>query len=195
MRWKLHFGERREMGVEAMEIVLKAWTEDTVTYEGEYWSFDEALPKPKPYQQPYPPVWLGAHSTTSFDYAAQMNLHVAQNIDVDRSWPRSSPTSAKAGRRGHAGPMPKTLMARHVHVAETDEQARAEAEPMLMKGFFGTARRGDIANTRIGWGGDTRDRRRAHADIDERGRVFREIAKSSTSGSTTGSRWSAAPRR
>src|SRR2546422_467342 len=44
-RWKLPFTERREMGNEAMEIILKAWTEDTVTYEGEYWSFDEALPK------------------------------------------------------------------------------------------------------------------------------------------------------
>src|SRR6266508_3849007 len=82
-RWKLPFTERREMGVEAMDIILKAWTQDEVTYDGEYWSFDEALPKPKPFQKPYPPVWLGAHSPTSFDYAAQMNFHVAQNIDID----------------------------------------------------------------------------------------------------------------
>src|SRR5262249_16863811 len=77
LRWKLPFHERREMGLEAMDIILKAWTEDSVTYEGKYWSFDEALPKPKPYQKPYPPVWIGAHSTTSFDYAAQHNFHVA----------------------------------------------------------------------------------------------------------------------
>src|ERR671932_884336 len=50
MRWELPFAERRAMGEEAMEIVLKAWTEDSVTYEGKYWRFNEALPKPKPYQ-------------------------------------------------------------------------------------------------------------------------------------------------
>ena len=32
MRWKLNFSERREMGVEAVDIILKAWTEDSVTY-------------------------------------------------------------------------------------------------------------------------------------------------------------------
>ncbi len=31
--------------------------------------------------------------------------------------------------------MPRTLLARHVHVAETDEQARDEAEPYLVKGM------------------------------------------------------------
>ena len=84
IRWKLPFGERRAMGEEVMDIVLKAWTQDEVTYDGHYWSFDEALPKPKPYQQPYPPVWVGAHSERSFDYAACHNFHVGQNIDVDR---------------------------------------------------------------------------------------------------------------
>lgn len=59
IRWKLPFGERRAMGEEVMDIVLKAWTQDEVTYDGQYWKFDEALPKPKPYQQPYPPV--GGH--------------------------------------------------------------------------------------------------------------------------------------
>src|SRR5579864_6931416 len=123
MRWKIPFGERRAMGEEAMEIVLKAWTEDEVTYEGKYWSFDEALPKPKPYQQPHPPVWIGAHSQTSFEYAARHNFSVGQNIDTDdvvadkfklfrRAWSDLHP--------GDNGPKPRTLIARHVHVAKTD---------------------------------------------------------------------------
>src|SRR5205085_6055157 len=56
LRWKLPFGERRKMGIEMMEIVLQAWTQDSVTYEGEYWTFDEALPRPRPFQQPHPPL-------------------------------------------------------------------------------------------------------------------------------------------
>ncbi|HEY7063008.1 MAG TPA: LLM class flavin-dependent oxidoreductase [Chloroflexota bacterium] len=179
MRWKLPFGERRKMGVEMMEIILKAWTEDSVTYEGQYWTFDEALPRPPPYQKPHPPLWLGAHSKDSLDYAAKMNLNVAQNIDVDSVVTEKFAYFRDAWRRaGHAGPQPRTLLARHCHVAPTDEQARAEAEPLLLKGFFGAGAEG-IAKTRIGWGGDPRGTGgERNADIDERGRVFQEIVKS-----------------
>src|SRR5688572_13999552 len=70
-RWHMPFTERRAMGIEAMEIVLQAWTQEMLTYEGKYWSFTEARPRPKPYQQPHPPIWMGAHSHESFDYAAR----------------------------------------------------------------------------------------------------------------------------
>jgi alkanesulfonate monooxygenase SsuD/methylene tetrahydromethanopterin reductase-like flavin-dependent oxidoreductase (luciferase family) len=168
------------MGVECMDIVMKAWTQETVTYEGEYWSFDEALPKPKPFQQPYPPVWIGAHSTTSFDYAAKHGFHVAQNIDVDSvAAEKFAYFRQKWQEEGNTGPEPHMMLARHVHVAETDAQARAEAEPNMLQGFFG--RRGSqmIASTRIGFGGDPRGTGGERTpDIDERGRVFQEMAKS-----------------
>jgi alkanesulfonate monooxygenase SsuD/methylene tetrahydromethanopterin reductase-like flavin-dependent oxidoreductase (luciferase family) len=49
---------------------------------------------------------------------------------------------------------------------------------MLMKGFFGAGAEA-IARTRIGWGSDQRGTGgERNADIDERGRVFREITKS-----------------
>jgi alkanesulfonate monooxygenase SsuD/methylene tetrahydromethanopterin reductase-like flavin-dependent oxidoreductase (luciferase family) len=181
MRWELPFHERREMGEELMEIVLQAWTQETVTYKGKYWSFDEALPKPKPYQQPYPPVWLGAHSKTSLDYAARKNFHVGQNIDTDDVIAQKFAYFRRAWKeQGHAGPEPRTLIARHVHVAATDEQAREQAEPYLLKGFFGGgSAMQKIAATRIGFGGDPRmTGGERNPDIEERGRVFGELTKS-----------------
>jgi alkanesulfonate monooxygenase SsuD/methylene tetrahydromethanopterin reductase-like flavin-dependent oxidoreductase (luciferase family) len=181
MRWKLPFGERRAMGEEVMDIVLKAWTQDELTYQGQYWSFDEALPKPRPYQQPFPPVWVGAHSQQSFDYAACHNFHVGQNIDVDSIAAEKFAYFRDAWQRqGHPGPKPRALLARHVHVAATDEQARAEAEPELLKGFFGSGGLGSgLLGTRIGQGGDSRGTGGERSpDIDERGRVFRETARS-----------------
>ncbi len=180
LRWKLPFHERREMGLEMMEIIKRAWTQEEVTYDGEYWSFDEALPKPKPYQQPYPPVWVGAHSAASFDYAAEQNFNVAQNIDVDTVIAEKFVYFRDAWKRqGHPGPMPKTLVARHIHVAETDEKAREEAEPFLLQGFFGGGGGAAIARTRIGWGSDQRGTGgERNPDIIERGRVFQEIMKS-----------------
>ena len=139
-RWKVPFAERREMGVEALDIILKAWTKDTVTYDGEYWQLDEAMPKPKPYQQPHPPIWVGAHSPTSFDYAAKYNFHVAQNIDVDSVAAEKFAYFRQAWEsQRHGGTMPHRMLVRHVHVAETDEQAYAEAEPYLKQGMRATS--------------------------------------------------------
>jgi alkanesulfonate monooxygenase SsuD/methylene tetrahydromethanopterin reductase-like flavin-dependent oxidoreductase (luciferase family) len=50
--WDLDFKARREMGIEAMDIVLKAWTEEKVSHEGKFWTFKNALPQPMPFQKP-----------------------------------------------------------------------------------------------------------------------------------------------
>ena len=65
------------------QIVKMAWTQDEVTFDGKYFHFDEALPQPKPFQQPYPPIWAAVHSDTSVEFAARNNYHVAKNLDTD----------------------------------------------------------------------------------------------------------------
>jgi alkanesulfonate monooxygenase SsuD/methylene tetrahydromethanopterin reductase-like flavin-dependent oxidoreductase (luciferase family) len=83
LRWNVPFERRREISEEALDIIIKAWTEDSVTYDGEFFQFLEVMTTPKPYQQPHPPVWFAAHSAASFEYAARRNFHVSQNIDID----------------------------------------------------------------------------------------------------------------
>ena len=97
LRWGMDYTQRGPMSGEAMEIIKLAWNRDEVTYEGKYWRYDEALPAPKPYQQPYPPIWVGAHGQAALEFAAKGNYHVAQNNDVDDGWPRSSPTTGRSG--------------------------------------------------------------------------------------------------
>jgi len=178
LRWNLPFENRHEMSAEALEIIVKAWTEDTLTYQGKYWQFDEALPVPKPYQQPYPPVWVAAHSAASFEYAAKHNFHIAQNIDVDTVIAEKFATYRRLWtQHGHPGPMPRAFLARHVHVAETDAKARAEAEPNLLMGFIqgGEA----IARTRLGFGPPERESlERSTPERQELARVFQQCTKS-----------------
>ena len=153
MRWNVPFAERREMGNEALEIILQAWTQDTVTYEGNYWTFDEALPTPKPYQKPHPPIWYAAHSTTSLEYAAKHNFNVAQNLDVDEVIAEKFNLYRDFWRRcGHQGPRPRTFLMRAVHVAETDALARSEAEQHVLAADSLGSR--GIAQTRIGFRGN-----------------------------------------
>ncbi len=65
------------MTAEALKIIVQAWTEDTVTYQGKYWQFDEALPTPQPYQQPHPPIWVAAHSAGSTTAASGNSTRIS----------------------------------------------------------------------------------------------------------------------
>ena len=45
---------------EALEVIQQAWTRDTVSFEGEHYRFHEVPVRPKPLQQPCPPIWMAA---------------------------------------------------------------------------------------------------------------------------------------
>ena len=156
IRWGVDFYQRADMSREVLEIVKMAWTQHEVTYDGEYFHYDEALPQPRPFQKPYPPIWAAVHSDTSVEYAARNNYHMAKNLDTDEVCARKFELFRRVWSEcGHAGPMPRIFLMRSVHVAETDEQAHEEARKYLGLGEvrFGG---GPIANTRIGWGTSSR---------------------------------------
>jgi alkanesulfonate monooxygenase SsuD/methylene tetrahydromethanopterin reductase-like flavin-dependent oxidoreductase (luciferase family) len=50
--------ESRARFEEAVDIILKAWTEDVFSYEGKFWSYKDISIWPRPYARPYPPVWI-----------------------------------------------------------------------------------------------------------------------------------------
>jgi F420-dependent oxidoreductase-like protein len=50
---------RVEMLDEALSIIKKLWTEESVTFEGKHYSVHEAVCLPKPIQKPYPPILVG----------------------------------------------------------------------------------------------------------------------------------------
>jgi alkanesulfonate monooxygenase SsuD/methylene tetrahydromethanopterin reductase-like flavin-dependent oxidoreductase (luciferase family) len=83
IRWGVDYYQRAAIAGEVLDVVKQAWTQDEVTYEGKYFRFDEALPQPKPYQQPYPPIWAAVHSDAAIEFAARNNYHVSQNLDTD----------------------------------------------------------------------------------------------------------------
>ena len=134
LRWNLPFAERRAMGMEALEIIEKAWTKETVTHDGKFWQFDEAIPLPKPYQKPHPPIWWGGHSQASLEYAAAKNYNIGLFLERDATLAEMVSMWRRLWKdAGHQGPMPRSFLARSVYVAETDEQAREEVEPYLVQ--------------------------------------------------------------
>lgn len=136
--WNVDFAQRRAMGVEALEIILKAWKGEPFSHAGTYWQFKDAIAQPTPLQRPRPRIWMGAHSHASFDYAAAMNFDLAQNIDVENVIGEKFAYFRDAWEaQGHTGPRPRTMIVRHVHVAESDELAVAQAQPYMREGLAG----------------------------------------------------------
>ena len=151
-RWKLPFHQRRAMAEEALEIIERAWTEESVTYDGEYWQFDEALPLPKPYQKPHPPIWFAGLSRGSLEYAAAHNYNLGQFLmSTSDIAERVTLWRRLWGEAGHKGPLPHVFLTRAVYVAENDEQAREEIAPYIVQAYtYGDER---IRQTRIGQSG------------------------------------------
>jgi alkanesulfonate monooxygenase SsuD/methylene tetrahydromethanopterin reductase-like flavin-dependent oxidoreductase (luciferase family) len=44
---------------EGIALTKALWSQDRVTFDGEFWQLRDAAMEPKPVQKPYPPVWLG----------------------------------------------------------------------------------------------------------------------------------------
>jgi alkanesulfonate monooxygenase SsuD/methylene tetrahydromethanopterin reductase-like flavin-dependent oxidoreductase (luciferase family) len=76
---------------EAVDIVIRAWSTERVTYSGKYYSFDEVEVLPKPLQTPHPPLWMAAGSNDALQWAASLGHSVllgphANHEETGRQW-------------------------------------------------------------------------------------------------------------
>ena len=57
---------------EGLRLMKRLWTEDRVTFAGEFWRLEDAAMEPKPVQKPHPPIWFGARVPAALKRAAQL---------------------------------------------------------------------------------------------------------------------------
>ncbi len=114
---------------ETVEIVLRAWTEERLTFAGRHFRFDDVEVLPKPLQQPHPPVWLAASSEPAIEWAAAQGFSILMD-------PHSSAAELGRKRRLYAARLAAAgfaeagrdiPMARLVAIAEDAGKAAAVA--------------------------------------------------------------------
>jgi alkanesulfonate monooxygenase SsuD/methylene tetrahydromethanopterin reductase-like flavin-dependent oxidoreductase (luciferase family) len=136
----LEFDEATAMTEEAIEIVLKVWTQDTATHAGKYWRFPELSLRPRLFQQPHPPLHMVASRPAS---AARVGargwpvaMHFTPTAVVARCVEEYRAAVAARGEPAGVGPYrPRLLLCRETYVAETAEAARAEGA-LALQGFW-----------------------------------------------------------
>src|SRR5215831_18858281 len=127
---------------EAVEIVLRAWTEERLTFKGEHFSFNGVEVLPKPLQQPHPPVWMAATSESALDWAAGrgfsilMDPHAAHgDIGKKRQYYFTKLKEAGHSAEGRELPIAR-LVALGDNAEEARETARAGAQ-WIVDSYFG----------------------------------------------------------
>ena len=63
---------RFEKTREALELMVKLWSEDKVNFEGKYYRVKDAVLQPKPVQKPHPHLWFGGTGKKMLKLAAEM---------------------------------------------------------------------------------------------------------------------------
>jgi probable F420-dependent oxidoreductase len=69
---QLDFSTRGRRVDEAIDVCKRLWAEETVTHDGEFFSFDEVAFEPKPVQRPGPPILVGGESKAALRRAARV---------------------------------------------------------------------------------------------------------------------------
>lgn len=61
---------------EAFEMIPRMWTSERFSYSSDHYRIQDAPIRPRPYQQPHPPLWQAASSPASFEDAGQRGVGV-----------------------------------------------------------------------------------------------------------------------
>jgi alkanesulfonate monooxygenase SsuD/methylene tetrahydromethanopterin reductase-like flavin-dependent oxidoreductase (luciferase family) len=131
------YSESRERFLETLEIVKRAWTQPSFSYEGKYYNFNNASAVPQPYQKPCPPIRVAAASEETFPSLGEAGYPIFVAV---RSGSLSGlAPDLKAYRKaykaaGHPGEG-EVYLRLTLHIADTDRQALEEAETSIMGGY------------------------------------------------------------
>lgn len=74
------YEESRGRFQEVLDILLQAWTQDKVSYTGQYYTFNDVYVLPKPYQQPHPPIRVAATTSDTFPQVGRSGYPVVTGL-------------------------------------------------------------------------------------------------------------------
>jgi alkanesulfonate monooxygenase SsuD/methylene tetrahydromethanopterin reductase-like flavin-dependent oxidoreductase (luciferase family) len=122
--------ESRPRYEDAIEILLRAWTQEKFSFDGRHYRVKDVSVVPKPVQQPHPPLFTGGTSDVTYQMAGE------------RGWgifvPPLLPYKVLEGPLGiykkacaASGHEPNIVYIRPVYFGDDDAQIRAELEEAL----------------------------------------------------------------
>jgi len=128
--------ESRTRMEEGVEVLRRAWTEDRVTFQGRHWQIDNVPVYPKPFTKPHPPLAFAVSSPESVQWAGRNGFPILTSglhntLEMVLKQRQAYQNALIEG--GHdaatiADRLSRWVVTKHVYVAPTDAEARAEAK-------------------------------------------------------------------
>jgi alkanesulfonate monooxygenase SsuD/methylene tetrahydromethanopterin reductase-like flavin-dependent oxidoreductase (luciferase family) len=142
------YEESRGRFAEALAIIRRAWTEPTLSYDGDFYHYANAVVSPRPYQQPYPPIRVAASSPETFTWLGAEGYPIfASGRLGDRTALKHDLELYRAAYRAAGYPGDGAVYVRvPIYVAETMAEAIADPEPSIRQFYRDEAtHRGQLA--------------------------------------------------
>ena len=123
---------------EGLEIIRRAWSEETLTFRGKFFDIPEVVVNPKPVQNPPPPFYMASSSLEGVEVAARLGINLF--LPIHTRTPDQLIEFAAAywkGLRQHGHPETTKELGLLVpmHIAATTSEAKARSEAGIMSYF------------------------------------------------------------
>lgn len=131
--------DSRERMAETVEILERAWSGEPFRYDGQFHRVQVPALRPKPVQQPGPPLWRSVISPASFEECGRLGLPIlTARLPVARIRERWALYDKGLQAGGHDEATRERLLGRsalwrNVYVAESQAQAEDELANLLVE--------------------------------------------------------------
>ena len=125
-----------EVMAEAMEVIRKAWTDDTLIHDGKFFHIPEVIVNPKPLQRP--PFWMATSSLDGVEVAARLGVNLFLPIHTrmpDQVYEFADTYWAALKKSRHDATSKELGLLIPMHLAKTTNEARARSEEGVMSYF------------------------------------------------------------
>ncbi|MEX2221281.1 MAG: TIGR03619 family F420-dependent LLM class oxidoreductase [Candidatus Rokuibacteriota bacterium] len=128
------FAERGRRTDEAIQVLRLLWTQDEVTWEGQFYKLDRISIFPKPWQTP-PPIWIGGKSEAAMRRTARLgDGWIPSFITPEELRPGVQKVQELAAAAGRQVPEDHFGTLINYAIAETEDAALAMARPYVPQG-------------------------------------------------------------
>ena len=127
-------GHRVALFEEGVDIIRKCWSGEPFSYHGTHYTLEGIQIRPRPFQSPAPPLWIGASVPAAARRAGRLGDAFVATPSTDLE---STVRLVDAYRRAAltAGRQPQVVLMRDAWVAETRAEAAAVYGPEVMTAY------------------------------------------------------------
>lgn len=149
--------ERSKAFIESLHLLKRLWSEESVSHDGEHWSFEDVFVSPRPKNEI--PVWIGGHADIAIKRAAYRGTgwiasasSTTEDLDHQIGVYEDSLDEFEEDREDH-----EVVLMRDCFVADSVGDARDTIEPYLLQMYEWYAR----------WGQTYMDEHEVEVDYEE----------------------------